>query len=195
MQAEPLGRPTQADAYAGVAWQDCPSNVPRHARRVDWDTPLVRRATLDLRIDEAITVVWSLLPRRAANSGGEDQGEGQEKFASYCFADPYQLMSPPKLFSDMISISPFDFNNGQVVPAGGWLVCKRKAEYATFPCHRIWFRCHLVCILKSRTWAFCFERVEASESIGFVRLRRLELGRREGTQRDVSRLPMRPRRE
>ncbi len=32
-----------------------------------------------LRIDEAITVVLPLLPRRAAISGGEDKGEGQKK--------------------------------------------------------------------------------------------------------------------
>ena len=32
-----------------------------------------------LWIDEAITVVWFLLPRREANSGGEDKGEGQEE--------------------------------------------------------------------------------------------------------------------
>ena len=37
------------------------------------------------RIDEAITVVLSLLPRREANSGGEDKGEGQEKICQLLF--------------------------------------------------------------------------------------------------------------
>ena len=65
------------------------SMIVEHARRIEQPDPTPNiELPQHFTIDEAITAVLSLLPRREANSGGEDQGEGQEKVCQFCFADP-----------------------------------------------------------------------------------------------------------
>ncbi len=84
MQADGLPSAVHDDRYIAPQLGQVPLPVQLPViLRVAWELLMEGGLPPDrydrLRIDEAITIVLSLLPRREANSGGEDKGEGQEK--------------------------------------------------------------------------------------------------------------------